>query len=94
MPPGVFFSGSITVADAGFAAAQEVLRNESREFARDARQDWERSWRTRHGGSWLRWFLFHLGKDPPGTLAKLILLVLAVAIFALLPVWYVLRGAA
>jgi hypothetical protein len=92
IPSGMFDTGFIMVADRDFAAAKTILRDESREFAKEAREAWERSWRNDHGGSTIRWFYHGLLKDPVGTIGKLVLLVLMVTLFVIFPVWYVVRG--
>ena len=92
VPSGMFGVGFIMVADDDFARAKALLRDEAREFAKEAREEWERSWRTEYGGSWLRWFFHHLWRNPGGTIARVILLVVMVAIFVVYPVWYVARS--
>ena len=92
IPSGMFDVGFIMVADHDFKKAKAILREESREFAHEARQAWEQAWRTEYGGSWLKWFVHQVWKNPGGTLVRVFLLVLMVAIFVVYPVWYVLRS--
>ena len=92
IPSGMFDVGFIMVADKDFAKAKAILREESREFAKEAREQWEQDWRTQYGGSWLKWFLHGLWRNPGGTLIRIVALVLMVGIFVVYPVWYVLRS--
>lgn len=91
-PPSIFGSGTIQVAEGDLSAAQALLREESAEFATEARQAWEREWRSEHGGSFARWFLHRWQENPAGTLVRLVLLVLMVSVFVVYPVWYVLKS--
>lgn len=92
--PGSFIgAGTIQVDESDFATAKRILREESREFAKEARDRWEQEWRTEHGGSVARWFLHRLKQRPGGTVGELILLIIAIAIFLVYPIWYVVRAA-
>jgi hypothetical protein len=93
IPSGMFDVGFIMVADRDFATAQAVLRDEAREFAKEAREAWDHSWHTEHHGSWVNWFFHRLRQHPGSTILKVILLVLTVAILLIYPVWYVVRAA-
>jgi hypothetical protein len=91
IPSGMFSVGWIMVADEQFAAAKRILRDEAREFANGAREEWERTWQEEHGASWLRWFFLRARRNPLGTLIQLLLLGLMVGLFVVLPAWYVTR---
>jgi len=88
-PSSFLGAGTIQVDESDFSAAKAILLNESFEFAKEARERWEQAWHTEHGGSAARWFLHRLKQRPGSTVVQLILLVAAIAIFLIYPVWYV-----
>jgi|SRR5687768_5642599 len=92
-PSSFIGAGTIQVAESDFSAAQMILREESSKFAKEARERWEQEWRTEYRGSVARWFLHRLKQRPAGTVGELILLIIAIAIFLIYPVWYVVRAA-
>lgn len=91
-PTHLFSFGAVWVMDEDFERARDILRAQSGAYAARAREDWEREWAQEHRGSALRWYANQVALDPAGAIGRTVLLVLAVAVFVVWPLWYVVRG--
>jgi hypothetical protein len=88
----LFSFGALWVLDEDFPRATEILRTESQAYAARAREEWEREWQMEYRGSFLRWFIHRLWRSPSGMLARIVLLALALWVFVLWPLSYVVKG--
>jgi len=80
---------TIWVEEADHAKAFEIAFSAAARHAKRAKGEWDREWKGRYKGSYLRWLFANVHK--PGNLFRLLLFVEMLAVFAIYPLIYVIR---
>jgi len=80
---------TIWVEEDDYEKALEIASSVGARHAKQARSEWEREWRERYKGSYIRWIAEKARR--PRNLFKLLLLALMVGVFVIYPIMYAFR---
>jgi len=80
---------TIWVEEADHAEALEIASSLAARHAKRTKGEWEREWKERYKGSYLRWLLANIHK--PANLFRLLLLLVMLGVFAIYPIVYLIR---
>lgn len=82
---------TIWVEEADCAKAVEIASSVAAKHAKHAKGKWNREWKERYKGSYLRWLLADVHK--PANMFRLFLLLVMLGVFVVYPLVYVIRRA-
>jgi hypothetical protein len=80
---------TIWVEEADHAKALEIASAVAARNSKLAKGEWDREWKERYKGSYIRWLIERARK--PGNLFRLVLLAAVLGVFAVYPLIYVIR---
>jgi hypothetical protein len=79
----------IWVEEADQAQALEIVSSVAARHRKRAKVEWDREWKDRYNGSYVRWLIDRVRK--PANLFRLLLLVAVLGVFAVYPLIYIIR---
>jgi hypothetical protein len=80
---------AIWVADEDYARARALLEGEVKEFASQARAEWNTEWRNAHRGAYLHWLWHRARHASMDDVLRALLLIALVAVLLLYPLAYI-----
>lgn len=88
-PSSFLMPASIWVEEDDHAKALEIASSVAARHTKRTKAEWDREWKERYKGSYLRWLFANVHK--PANVVRLFLLALMLAVFVIYPLVYVIR---